>query len=126
MNQIFSFDRAVLRELLAELGEECAAEVLQIFLADTATKLTILEANVHDRSLLKREAHSIKSSAATFGFSDLSELARHLESVASSLTAEEAQNAVCGLGRRFETVRQFAEAKLCGTGLQNEAYAVDG
>jgi len=116
MNQHFSFDRAVFRELVDELGAADTAEVLRTFLADTGKKLTALEASSHDGSLLKREAHSIKSSAATFGFTALSELARQIELGAATMSPEQRQTSIGELGQRFETVGQFALANLLGTG----------
>ena len=116
MNQHFSFDRAVFRELVDELGAADTAEVLQTFLGDTGKKLTALEANSHDGLLLKREAHSIKSSAATFGFTALSELARQIELGAATMTPEHRQRSIRELEETFEAVRQFARANLSSAG----------
>ena len=111
MNQPLLFDRAVFRELRDELGEADTVEVLAAFLADTSGKLT-LAANSGDRAMIKLEAHSIKSSAATFGFSELSNLARQLEFSSATLPPEDLRKSVGGLRDAFEAVGQLAEANL--------------
>ena len=64
--------------------------------------------------LIKREAHSIKSSAATFGFSDLSRLARELEFGAETVTPAKLQVSLGELQQTFKMTRQFAQSKLLG------------
>jgi HPt (histidine-containing phosphotransfer) domain-containing protein len=117
MNRPFSFDDAVFRSLVAELGEADALEVLQVFLADTADKIARLGANSQVRPQIKREAHSIKSSAATFGFNDLSRLAKELEFGAETMTPAKLQESIFGLRGAFETTRQFAQVNLLNAGL---------
>jgi hypothetical protein len=113
MNRLF--DETVFHTLGAELGEADALEVLRVFLADTADKIAELPANGEPRALIKRQAHSIKSSAATFGFEDLSGLARELESSAETMTAAKLQDCLAALRQAFETTRQFARANLLQT-----------
>ena len=55
----------------------------------TRGKMQRLAASGDDRSLMKREAHSIKSSAATFGFTALSELARQIEVAAATMMSSD-------------------------------------
>jgi HPt (histidine-containing phosphotransfer) domain-containing protein len=109
------FDEAVFHLLGAELGEADAIEVLGAFLADTADKMERLAATGEDRARTTREAHSIKSSAATFGFADLSRLAKELESSAETMTPAKLQESIGALRRSFETARQFAQANLLDT-----------
>ena len=71
MSQTPIFNPSVLNELNAELGPENTAEVLNTFLADTARKMSVIASAEASRSVIKRESHSIKSSA----FSSLSTLA---------------------------------------------------
>ena len=118
MSKTFSFDEAALRTLCAELGEADTLEVLKAFLADTATKLTRLDADGEARPLIKREAHSLKSSAATFGFNDLSKLARELELGAETMTPARLQEFICELRQVFEAASQFAQTNLLATGLR--------
>jgi HPt (histidine-containing phosphotransfer) domain-containing protein len=116
MSAPFSFDETVFKLLGDELGDDYAIEVLQAFLADTADKMANLAVNGHDRELLKREAHSVKGSAATFGFNDLSRLARELERGAQTITAEQLDASVRELRQVFETTKQFAETNLLHAG----------
>lgn len=109
------FDEAAFDSLGAEIGEADVREVLGAFLEDTASKMAKLAASSQDRPLVGREAHSIKSSAATFGFSSLSRLAMELESGAETMGLAKLQESVCELRQAFETTRQFALANLLDT-----------
>ena len=114
MNRLF--DDTVFHSLGAELGEADTLEVLDAFLTDTASKMETLAANGKARPLIRREAHSIKSSAATFGFEDLSRLASELEFAAETVTPARLQESICELRRAFEATRQFAQVNLLATG----------
>jgi hypothetical protein len=114
MNQTVAFDRAVFAELGAELGEADAVEVLGIFLDDTASKMATLAASGEDRPLTRREAHSIKSSAAAFGFNGLSRLARELEFGAETIPPAQLQEQIRVLQQAFQAAREFAQANLLG------------
>jgi len=111
------FDQAVFLELSSELGEEDTAEVLEAFLADGARKMGIMASALQDRSTIKREAHSIKSSAATFGFSALSALARELEASVESMAAPQLLEFVEAICRTFERTVEFARANLLNAGM---------
>ncbi len=115
MTETFSFNESVFRELGDELGAEDTAMVLNTFLADTANRLLRLEADVQVRSAVKREAHSIKSSAATFGFEMLSQAARELEAGAEKMAQVALRESVHELRRAFEATRAFAQDKLLNT-----------
>ncbi len=112
MNEAPLFDQSVFRGLCSELGNEDAAEVLQAFLADTPRKMTLIMSDTTDRPSIKRAAHSIKSSAATFGFAKLSALARDLESGIAGMTAPQLRDCVETLGEAFEQTAEFARANL--------------
>ena len=112
MSDEICFDIALFRSLSAELGEEDTIEVLRTFLADTANKMKGLEANCADRATTRREAHAIKSSAATFGFNRLSRLARELEPNAETMTAAKLQQTIHELQQAFETAARFARTNL--------------
>jgi HPt (histidine-containing phosphotransfer) domain-containing protein len=117
MNRPFSFDEAVFLSLVTELGEADALEVLKVFLADTADKIARLAANSQARPLIKREAHSIKSSGATFGFNDLSRQAKEIEFGAETMTPAKLHESIFELRQAFEMTKQFAELNLLDTGL---------
>jgi HPt (histidine-containing phosphotransfer) domain-containing protein len=112
MKEALQFDPSVFRGLCSELGNEDAGEVLQAFLADTPRKLVIMVSDVTDRPSIKRAAHSIKSSAATFGFAELSALARDLESGIEGMSAPQLHQCVGTLRRAFEQTAEFARANL--------------
>jgi HPt (histidine-containing phosphotransfer) domain-containing protein len=112
MHEAPLFDPSVFRGLCSELGNEDAAEVLQAFLADTPCKMAIMMSDVTDRPSVKRAAHSIKSSAATFGFSRLSALARELEAGIEGMSAPQLHDCVGTLCEAFEQTAEFARASL--------------
>lgn len=109
------FDQTVYLALSSELGEDDTVEVLKAFLADTSRKIGGMAAAAGDRSTIKREAHSIKSSAATFGFAELSALARTLEANSEAMSAAALPDFIATLGRAFEKVSQLALTQLLGT-----------
>lgn len=108
MNSDFTFDQAVFDRLGAELGAANTAEVLNVFLEDTADRLARLESGELTDSARKREFHSIKSSAATFGFEDLSRLAIELESGSDAMEHTTLADGICELRHAYESSRQFA------------------
>jgi HPt (histidine-containing phosphotransfer) domain-containing protein len=109
------FDPSVYSALCSELGAEDAAEVLQAFLSDTPRKIGVMLSAMEDRVAIKRAAHSIKSSAATFGFTELSALARDLESGIEGMTASRLQECVEALHQAFEKAAEFARANVLRT-----------
>ena len=112
MKEALQFDPSVFRGLCSELGNEDAGEVLQAFLADTPRKITIMISVTTDRPSIKRAAHSIKSSAATFGFAELSALARDLEAGIEGMSAPQLHDCVGTLRQAFEKTAEFARANL--------------
>jgi histidine phosphotransfer protein HptB len=112
MNEAPLFDPSVFRGLCSELGNEDTAEVLQAFLADTPRKMALIMLTTTDRSAIKRAAHSIKSSAATFGFARLSALARDLEAGIGGMSAPQLDECVGALGDASEQTAEFARANL--------------
>jgi histidine phosphotransfer protein HptB len=82
-----TFDQACFDALVEDIGEDTAHSVIDVFFADTGQCLERLgrldcEAN---RGAVTIQAHAIKSSSATFGFLQLSALARSLEAEAAAL-----------------------------------------
>lgn len=118
MMEALAFDRNVLGLLIAELGAEDAAEVLKAFLDDTRRKMVVLGADDPDPSLVQREAHSIKSSAGTFGFVELSGLAQALEQNALNMGPGELKFATLALRRVFEETADFARSVLLTSNME--------
>ncbi|MGA7805361.1 Hpt domain-containing protein [Bradyrhizobium sp.] len=111
MNDAPICNKAVYLEFCGDVGPEDAAEVLGAFLEDTLSKMSGL-ASLADRSVLKREAHSIKSSSATFGFERLSGLARQLEFGADAMSPAEVENAIAAIKHAFEATAGYARKEL--------------
>lgn len=80
------FDAARIRDLGREIGAAPARELVEVFLADAEERLTAMRGLIAggETKALARAAHSMKSSAATFGLARLSALAREIEAVAPS------------------------------------------
>jgi len=77
-------DQATFEELKQMSGEDFINELIDAFLDDAPNMLsnmqTALETN--DVELFRRNAHSLKSNANTFGATELGALAKELESMA--------------------------------------------
>ncbi|WP_031335953.1 hybrid sensor histidine kinase/response regulator [Rhodopseudomonas sp. B29] len=73
--------------LVEEIGEDASRAVLGVFVRDTEARLDLFELlNVGtNRRQIEREAHSLKSAAATFGLDKIADLARELEHGAAFL-----------------------------------------
>jgi hypothetical protein len=112
------FDRETLRLLISELGTEDTAEVLRAFLDDTRNKIQVLRAVPPDPVLIRREAHSIKSSAGTFGFAALSGLAFGVEQNALRMSPAELESAAAELSVVFEATAEFARSSLLASNME--------
>ena len=112
------FDKSVFRILVAELGADDVAELLHVFIADTSDKIDALTAKYSDRPRTKREAHAIKSSAATFGFAELSGLARDLERCSDATSEAHLEQSVAALRRSFDATSRFTRDQLMTTSLE--------
>lgn len=84
-------DPGAYQALIAEIGEDGAAEVRAVFWSETCARLqlfrTLALAQHHAR--IAREAHSLKSAAGTFGYVRLAALALRLETAAETLHESE-------------------------------------
>lgn len=73
--------------LVQEIGEDGAGEVRAVFWSETDARLKLLRdlgCEPH-RARIAREAHSLKSSAGTFGYRRLAVLAQRLEKTAETI-----------------------------------------
>jgi signal transduction histidine kinase/CheY-like chemotaxis protein/HPt (histidine-containing phosphotransfer) domain-containing protein len=107
-------EQVAYRTLKEEIGADGAAEILNIFLTSNAQRLNVLRRSVDDddRDTVGREAHSMKSAAATFGFRHLSDLARELEQEAAGLDHDDLVQRVCLLSAAFNDVETRARQTL--------------
>lgn len=113
-----AFEKDTLRLLVSELGPEDTAEVLKAFLEDTGRKIGVLGAIPPDPALIQREAHSIKSSAGTFGFLELAGLAASVEQDALRMTPDQLARAASALGEVFEQTADFARSVLLASNME--------
>ncbi len=103
------FDPTLIELLVGDIGEVSTREVLRIFFEDSTEKLALLGADrcAADIESVRRHAHSLKSAAAAFGFTDLSTRARALEAEASGLTVKEITARVSDLSDALARARGF-------------------
>jgi hypothetical protein len=98
------FGRAAFEDLIAEIDLEGAFETFRIFVADTTRRLQSfstlgIEAS---RKQIRLEAHSLKSTAATFGFHRLAELAKLVEREADVVPEAEFRSIVSRMREAFD------------------------
>ncbi|HZB90977.1 MAG TPA: ATP-binding protein, partial [Stellaceae bacterium] len=84
---LFAAERV--RLLMSEIGGSAARDLVEIFLADAQKRLGQMRAlaGSGETKALGRSAHSIKSSAATFGLSRLAAVAAEIESEAATASS---------------------------------------
>ena len=109
------FDEQAFSSLSDELGIEDTVELLIAFLSDTNRKIEACVGSVIDRASVQREAHAVKSSAATFGFTALSTIALRLEKGAATMRAAEFSDGIAALRAAFDDVSRLAHARLLST-----------
>ena len=97
-----AMDRATLDRFVAEMGTDMAQEIIAVFLRDTRSRLAAMPDLLGDRNRLSREAHSLKSAAATLGLNGLAAGAARIEREANSLGPVELTEALKGLAASFE------------------------
>jgi signal transduction histidine kinase/DNA-binding response OmpR family regulator len=101
-------DRDAFEKLAQEIGERDASETLNVFVTETERRLRMLRqlCDDPDRDAIEREAHSLKSSAGTFGLRDVAEFARRLERDAASISANDYRAILDRLDAAFEFARE--------------------
>jgi HPt (histidine-containing phosphotransfer) domain-containing protein len=96
---------AEVRVLRSSLGDD-ADRIIALFLAETAGRLDrMAKLGAGERQLLAREAHSLKSAAATFGCTGLAHLALALEDEAAALELLRLPERIAVLAHAFEDAR---------------------
>jgi len=80
-------DPAAFEALVREIGRDGACEVRAVFWSETDARLRLFGdlALAQQRARIEREAHSLKSTARTFGYQRLAALALQLERNAAAL-----------------------------------------
>jgi signal transduction histidine kinase/DNA-binding response OmpR family regulator len=102
-----AFDPQAFQELASEIGEDAADEVRTIFFNETDTRLVSFRrlSIETDRKTIRREAHSLKSAAGTFGYRQLAKLAKHIEKNVEHLTAREYRDLIDELDAAYSQAR---------------------
>ena len=85
-----SFDRTMMSSLMEEFGVEPALSLFDFFLGDAERRLAQMRALIAggDAKALRCAAHTLQSSAATFGFCRLAGLAGVIETQAANAGAQ--------------------------------------
>jgi HPt (histidine-containing phosphotransfer) domain-containing protein len=101
------YDPARFASLVHDVGEETSRTALRLFFADTEARLGCLGHvdGAADAKGIQRLAHTVKSSAATFGFDHLSSLARKLEHDTAHLASSDLAARITELRSALVTVR---------------------
>jgi len=107
-------DPAVLRRLTESLGgdEAFVAELIEQFLADTPDLVEAARAGLETGNApeVRRAAHTLKSTAATFGAHGLAERSRHLEEAAKNAELEDGLAQVDAMAEELDRVLEALPA----------------
>ena len=108
------FDQVIFAELAEALGPEDIAMVLQSFLTDAPERIAEMRCTARDGrpEAVKREAHTVKSSAASLGFVQLSALASSLEHDAMGLNWPALDARIDKLARAFAEIEVLAKRQV--------------
>ena len=122
-DQFVAFDENIYRELAEVLGAEDLRLVVETFLSDTAGRIEAMRqaSKSDDNSLIKREAHAIKSSAASLGFLQFSQCARRLEADALGAKWQDLDVLVSAVANAFSDIQDHAKHALA----QSDAIQID-
>jgi CheY-like chemotaxis protein/HPt (histidine-containing phosphotransfer) domain-containing protein len=101
-------------QMIVEIGEESAHEMLGLFLSETKARLLRLRklSSLDDRPTLEREAHSLKSAAAMFDQWEMAETARMLERDALTIDDRDCQKRLVQIEQLFDLFLQHYPAWL--------------
>ncbi|MCK1712974.1 MULTISPECIES: Hpt domain-containing protein [unclassified Bradyrhizobium] len=94
--------------LVREIGEDGAGEVRAVFWSETCARLKLFRTLGLEqyRARFVREAHSLKSTASTFGYLRLAALALALENTAETLGEAEFYDLLARMDAAYAAARQ--------------------
>lgn len=109
-----NIDYSRLDELRSTMGEEDFAELIPAYLESTDSNISQLLQLNHSGHLkeLERLAHSIKSSSATIGATELSRLANQMEQLVRSESTENVDDIIKNLKHEFMPLSQILNKYL--------------
>ncbi|MGO4380792.1 response regulator [Pseudoduganella sp. RAF53_2] len=107
-----------IRALSADHGEILLHRVLHAFIDDTPTHLHMLRQAIDsvDTGVMRKAAHSLKSSSANVGADALAKLCRELEHLGRTDSTEGAANLLMEAEQEFQSVRRSFSAILVNGG----------
>ena len=100
------FDRGALAVLMDEIEPDNVRQIIEVFVEDTKARLAAMPKLVDDPVRISREAHAIKSAAATFGMIGVSARAAALEQDATRLEPKAIEASVDALTEAFDDARR--------------------
>ncbi len=105
---------ASLRDLSGDDEPDLFAELVQLFLEDTPTRLAELNValDAQDPEGMERAAHALKSSAANLGAMGLSRLFREIESAGREQNIERASFLIRESGQEYERVQSALKSEI--------------
>ncbi|HEY1151646.1 MAG TPA: response regulator [Pseudoduganella sp.] len=103
-----------IRALSADKGEQLVQRVVHAFIDDTPTQLHALRQAIDttDTNVMRRAAHSLKSSSANVGADALSKLCKELEQLGRTESTEGAARLLLEAEHEFQAVRRSLSAIL--------------
>jgi CheY-like chemotaxis protein len=84
IDDVPALDRHFLHQVAEDLGPQHLAQALNVFLKDLEQRAQALQQEGSEADRLRKAAHAIKGSAASFGFKRLAQMAQDLEDAARS------------------------------------------
>jgi Response regulator containing a CheY-like receiver domain and a GGDEF domain len=106
-------DMSVIEQMQRDIGLDKTQHMKQVAINEIENRLTVLEdKNQLDRSHLQREAHSIKSTAASFGLLSLANLARQIESLCLTSNKESILPLIEQARKSFENAKRQLQETL--------------
>lgn len=104
-------DQAAYQTLAETVGEDFIGEIVEAFLDESAQFLVDLSSALEEQDVdrFRRAAHSLKSNAATFGATKLSELAKELEEIARENRLGDAEGKLKPVSVAFSNAKQALE-----------------
>jgi signal transduction histidine kinase/CheY-like chemotaxis protein/HPt (histidine-containing phosphotransfer) domain-containing protein len=108
------FDEAIHAELAATLGPEDTRLVVETFLRETGQRIESMRKSAKggDNASIQRDAHAIKSAAASLGFLSLSGVSKSLEAEALGLKWPDLDAQLDHVAREFAAIQDIAKNKL--------------
>ncbi len=104
---------ASFRELQAQGNPGLVAELIELFIRDTPSRINALREAIprKDRDALEQEAHSLKGSCGSFGARRMEAVCIALQKAVHSGSLDKAEPAVDCLEHEFELVREALESQ---------------